>query len=200
MRNLRFSGLELPPASLVLVSRPATAFSSNGARSLQNNYLLDGIDNNSNLGDVLTGQAYVIQPSIDAIQEFKVQTNAYSAEFGRGNGAILNAVLKSGTNSFHGDLYEFFRDDIMDARNAFDAFGKQPYHGIQFGATFGGPIIKSRTFFFVDYEGFRVVQALPQLSPSRRRLRSAAISLPSLPRRWRHRWIWAETSCRARQH
>src|SRR5579871_967978 len=85
-------------------------FSSNGARSLQNNYLLDGIDNNSNLGDVLTGQAYVIQPSIDAIQEFKVQTNAYSAEFGRGNGAILNAVLKSGTNSFHGDLYEFFRN------------------------------------------------------------------------------------------
>jgi hypothetical protein len=102
-------------------------FSSNGARSLQNNYLLDGIDNNSNLGDVLTGQAYVIQPSIDAIQEFKVQTNAYSAEFGRGNGAILNAVLKSGTNSFHGDLYEFFRNDVLDARNAFDAFGKQPY-------------------------------------------------------------------------
>ncbi len=139
-------------------------FSSNGARSLQNNYLLDGIDNNSNLGDVLTGQAYVIQPSIDAIQEFKVQTNAYSAEFGRGNGAILNAVLKSGTNSFHGDVYEFFRNDVLDARNAFDAFGKQPYHQNQFGATFGGPIIKDRTFFFVDYEGFRVVQALPQLS------------------------------------
>src|SRR5580658_5700734 len=139
-------------------------FSSNGARSLQNNYLLDGIDNNSNLGDVLTGQAYVIQPSIDAIQEFKVQTNAYSAEFGRGNGAILNAVLKSGTNGFHGDLYEFFRNDVLDARNAFDAFGRQPYHQNQFGATFGGPLIKNRTFFFVDYEGFRVVQALPQLS------------------------------------
>ena len=84
-------------------------FSSNGARALQNNYLLDGVDNNSNLGDVLTGQAYVIQPSVDAIEEFKVQTNAYSAEFGRGNGAILNAVIKSGTNSFHGDVYEFFQ-------------------------------------------------------------------------------------------
>jgi hypothetical protein len=139
-------------------------FSSNGARSLQNNYLLDGVDNNSNLGDVLTGQAYVIQPSIDAIQEFKLQTNAYSAEFGRGNGAILNAVLKSGTNSFHGDLYEFFRNDDLDARNAFDTFGRQPYHQNQFGATFGGPIIKDRSFFFVDYEGFRVVQSLPQLS------------------------------------
>jgi hypothetical protein len=139
-------------------------FSSNGARSLQNNFLLDGVDNNSNLGDVLTGQAYVIQPSVDAIEEFKVQTNAYSAEFGRGNGAILNAVLKSGTNRFHGDLYEFFRNDALDARNAFDTFGRQPYHQNQFGATFGGPIIKDRTFFFVDYEGFRVVQALPQLS------------------------------------
>lgn len=139
-------------------------FSSNGARALQNNYLLDGVDNNSNLGDVLTGQAYVIQPSVDAIQEFKVQTNAYSAEFGRGNGAILNAVLKSGTNSFHGDLYEFFRNDVLDARNAFDTFGRQPYHQNQFGATFGGPIIKDKTFFFVDYEGFRVVQSLPQLS------------------------------------
>ena len=138
-------------------------FSSNGARALQNNYLLDGVDNNSNLGDVLTGQAYVIQPSIDAIEEFKVQTNAYSAEFGRGNGAILNAIIKSGTNSYHGDVYEFFRNDALDARNAFDT-SRQPYHQNQFGATFGGPIFKDRTFFFVDYEGFRVIQALPQLS------------------------------------
>jgi hypothetical protein len=138
-------------------------FSSNGARALQNNYLLDGVDNNSNLGDVLTGQAYVIQPSVDAIEEFKVQTNAYSAEFGRGNGAILNAVIKSGTNSFHGDVYEFFRNDVLDARNAFDT-SRQPYRQNQFGATLGGPIIKDRTFFFVDYEGLRIAQALPQLS------------------------------------
>ena len=138
-------------------------FSSNGARALQNNYLLDGVDNNSNLGDVLTGQAYVIQPSVDAIEEFKVQTNAYSAEFGRGNGAILNAVIKSGTNSFHGDVYEFFRNNALDGRNAFDT-SSQPYHQNQFGATFGGPIIKDRTFFFVDYEGLRITQALPQLS------------------------------------
>jgi Carboxypeptidase regulatory-like domain/TonB dependent receptor len=138
-------------------------FSSNGARSLQNNYLLDGVDNNSNLGDVLTGQAYVIQPSVDAIEEFKVQTNAYSAEFGRGNGAILNAIIKSGTNSFHGDTYEFFRNDALDGRNAFD-ISRQPYHQNQFGATLGGPIKKDRTFFFVDYEGLRIIQSLPQLS------------------------------------
>ncbi len=138
-------------------------FSSNGARALQNNYLLDGVDNNSNLGDVLTGQAYVIQPSVDAIEEFKVQTNSYSAEFGRGNGAILNAVIKSGTNSFHGDVYEFFRNDALDGRNAFDS-SRQPYHQNQYGATLGGPIIKDRTFFFVDYEGLRITQSLPQLS------------------------------------
>ncbi len=139
-------------------------FSSNGARSLQNNFQLDGIDNNSDLGDVLNGSAYVIQPSVDAIGEFKVQTNAYSAEFGRGNGAVMNAVIKSGTNQFHGDAYEFLRNDIFDARNAFDIFGRQEYRQNQFGATFGGPIIKNKTFFFGDYEGLRIRQALPQLS------------------------------------
>ena len=138
-------------------------FSSNGARSLQNNFQLDGIDNNSDLGDVLNGSAYVIQPSVDAIAEFKVQTNAYSAEFGRGNGAVMNAVIKSGTNQFHGDVYEFIRNDVLDARNAFDEFGRQPYQQNQFGATFGGPIIKNKTFFFGDYEGLRIRQALPQL-------------------------------------
>jgi Carboxypeptidase regulatory-like domain/TonB dependent receptor len=139
-------------------------FSSNGARSLQNNFQLDGIDNNSDLGDVLNGSAYVIQPSVDALAEFKVQTNAYSAEFGRGNGAVMNATIKSGTNEFHGDGYEFLRNDVFDARNAFDEFGRQAYQQNQFGATLGGPIIKNKTFFFGDYEGLRIRQALPQLS------------------------------------
>jgi hypothetical protein len=138
-------------------------FSSNGARALQNNFLLDGVDNNAYLGDVLNGSAYVIQPSVDAIGEFKVETNSYSAEFGRGNGAIMNAVIKSGTNGFHGDAYEFFRNDDLDGRNAFDFLGRQQYQQNQFGATLGGPIKKDRTFFFVDYEGLRVRQALPQL-------------------------------------
>ena len=136
-------------------------FSANGARALQNNFLLDGVDNNANLGDVLNETAYVIQPSVDAIAEFKVQTNSYSAEFGRGNGAILNAVIKSGTNQLHGDVYEFLRNDKLDGRNAFDQFGRQPYKQNQFGFTLGGPIIKNRTFFFGDYEGLRVRQATP---------------------------------------
>jgi Carboxypeptidase regulatory-like domain/TonB dependent receptor len=139
-------------------------FSANGARSLQNNFLLDGIDNNANLGDVLNGSAYVVQPAVDAIAEFKVETNAYSAEFGRGNGAIMNAVIKSGTNQIHGDVWEFLRNEKVDATNAFDQFGQQPYKRNQFGFTLGGPIIKNKTFFFGDYEGLRIRQALPQLS------------------------------------
>jgi hypothetical protein len=136
-------------------------FSAGGARSEQNNFLLDGVDNNSNLADLLNETAFVVQPSVDAIEEFKVQTNSYSAEFGRGNGAILNAVIKSGTNGFHGDAYEFIRNEKLDARNALDEFGRQPYKQNQFGATLGGPLIKNRTFFFGDYEGFRVRQATP---------------------------------------
>ncbi len=138
-------------------------FAANGARTYQNNFLLDGIDNNSNLTDVLNETNYVIQPSVDAIAEFKVETNSYSAEFGRGNGGIMNAMIKSGTNEVHGDLYEFVRNEKLDARNAFDQFGRQPYKQNQFGFTLGGPIVKKRTFFFGDYEGLRVRQALPQL-------------------------------------
>jgi len=139
-------------------------FSANGARSLQNNFLLDGIDNNANLGDVLNGAAYVVQPAVDAIAEFKVETNSYTAEFGRGNGAIMNAVIKSGTNQIHGDLWEYLRNDKLDATNAFDIFGRQPYKQNQFGFTLGGPVIKNKMFFFGDYEGLRIRQALPQLS------------------------------------
>ena len=138
-------------------------FSANGARALQNNFLLDGVDNNANLGDLLNETTYVIQPPVDAIAEFKVQTNSYSSEFGRGNGAVMNAVIKSGTNQIHGNVFEFLRNEKFDARNAFDQFGRQPYKQNQFGFTLGGPIIKNRTFFFGDYEGLRVRQAIPIL-------------------------------------
>src|SRR5579864_6054863 len=146
-------------------------FSAGGARSLQNNFLLDGIDNNSNLTDLLNETNYVIQPPVDALAEFKVQTNAYSAEFGRGNGAVVNAVIKSGTNQLHGSLWEFFRNDKLDARNYFDDPTKPtpPYKQNQFGGTLGGPVYipglyngKNRTFFFVDYEGLRIRQAQTQ--------------------------------------
>jgi hypothetical protein len=146
-------------------------FSANGARSLQNNFLLDGVDNNSNLPDLLNETNFVIQPPVEALQEFKVQTNAYSAEFGRGNGAIVNAVIKSGTNQIHGSAWNFLRNNKLDGRNYFDDPTKPTpqYQQNQFGATFGGPIViphlyegRNRTFFFVDYEGFRVRQAQTQ--------------------------------------
>jgi hypothetical protein len=138
-------------------------FSVDGARALQNNFLLDGIDNNSNLGDLLNESSYVIQPPVDAIEEFKVQTNDYSAEFGRGNGAILNAVIKSGTNAFHGDVFEYLRNDALDASPFFVITSQKPaYKQNQFGGTLGGPIQKDKTFFFGDYEGFRLRQGIPQ--------------------------------------
>ena len=96
------------------------AFSANGLRPAQNNYLLDGIDNNSNAVDFLNGTNYVILPPVDAIQEFKVQTGEFSAELGRSAGAVLNATIKSGTNSLHGDVWEFFRNDKLDAADWFE--------------------------------------------------------------------------------
>lgn len=86
-------------------------FAANGTRPAQNDYLLDGIDNNSNLYDFLNGTNYVVGPPIDAVQEFKVQTGNFSAEFGRAGGAVLNATIKSGTNQLHGDAWEFVRND-----------------------------------------------------------------------------------------
>src|SRR5438034_5126890 len=94
-------------------------FSANGTRPAQNNYLLDGIDNNADLVDFLNGTAFVVLPPVDAIQEFKVQTNNYSAEFGRAGGAVLNATVKSGTNQIRGDVWEFLRNDKFDARDFF---------------------------------------------------------------------------------
>lgn len=137
------------------------AFSANGLRPAQNNYLLDGIDNNSNTVDFLNGTNFVTLPPLDAIQEFKVQTSDYSAQFGRAGGAILNATIKSGTNSFHGTAWEYVRNDLFDAADWFEDAGsihKGEYRQNQFGATFGGPLIKNKVFFFGDYEGLRKLQ------------------------------------------
>ncbi len=153
----------------VTISEPGSrdeggfGFSANGARSLQNNFLLDGVDNNSNLADLLNEANYVVMPSIDALQEFRVETNSYAAEFGRATGAVVNATIKSGTNHFHGVLYEFVRNQLFDARNYYDP-ERRPYHQNQFGATLGGPVLHDKLFFFVDYEGLRVSQAQTQTS------------------------------------
>lgn len=139
-------------------------FAANGTRPAQNNYLLDGIDNNSNNVDFLSGAAYVVKPPVDAINEFKLQTSAFSAEFGRAGGAVLNATLKSGTNEIHGTLWEFLRNDKFDAADFFQNAGGQKkgaFRQNQFGAAAGGRIIKNKTFWFADYEGTRVRQSVP---------------------------------------
>jgi hypothetical protein len=143
------------------------SFAANGLRPAQNNYLLDGMDNNTNLVDFLNGTAYVVRPPVDAIQEFKVETNDYSAETGRSAGAVLNATIKSGTNQFHGSAWEFIRNDKLDAANFFENAGGIPkgeYRLNQFGVTIGGPIRRGKTFFFADYEGTRIRQALTSLN------------------------------------
>ena len=137
-------------------------FAANGTRPAQNNLLLDGIDNNSNNVDFLNGAAYVPNPPVDAISEFKMQTSGFSAEFGRAGGAVLNATLKSGTNRIHGSAWEFVRNDKFDAADFFqDAAGiaKGEYRQNQFGATAGGPIRKNKTFWFGDYEGLRTLRS-----------------------------------------
>jgi hypothetical protein len=143
------------------------SFAANGSRPAQNNYLLDGIDNNVDLVDFLNGTAYVVRPPVDAIGEFKIQTNDYSAEFGRSAGATLNATVKSGTNQFHGAAWEFFRNDALDAANFFENAANETkgrYQQNQFGGAIGGPIKRDKVFFFGDYEGTRIRQGIPYLS------------------------------------
>jgi len=164
-RNFTFlaqlgAGMQSPQAD-TRGNAASGAFSANGLRPAQNNYLLDGIDNNSNAVDFLNGTNFVILPPLDAIQEFKVQTADFSAELGRSAGAVLNATIKSGTNSLHGAAWEFFRNDKLDAADYFEDNGgikKGELRLNQFGVSGGGPILKNKMFFFGDYEGLRRVQ------------------------------------------
>ncbi len=133
------------------------SFNVNGLRSSLNNFVLDGVDNNSYGTSNQGFSNQVIQPSPDAVQEFKVQTNNFSAEFGRAGGAVINASLRSGTNQFHGSVYNFLRNTSLNATGFFKPTrGEKPVLiQNQFGGTIGGPVIRDRTFFFFDYEGFR---------------------------------------------
>jgi hypothetical protein len=131
------------------------SFAANGVRAQLNNFQLDGVDNNAKIVDQQNSSPVAIQPSIDALQEFKVETNNYSAEYGYSAGAVVNATIKTGTNRFHGDAFEFLRNDVLDARNYFASpTAKKPIlQRNQFGGVLGGPVIKNNTFFFVSYEG-----------------------------------------------
>ncbi len=142
---------------LSLPSRDAS-YNVNGLSSMTNNFQLDGIDNNAYQS---ANQGYsneAIIPSPDAVQEFKVETDNYSAEYGRAGGAIVNATIRSGTNQYHGVVYDYLRNTVLNAYGPFIGTGVKPtLVQNQFGGTFGGPIKRDKLFFFADYEGLRHV-------------------------------------------
>lgn len=140
----------------------------NGNRAMQNTFLLDGVNNNTT-----DNSNPAIIPPPDAIAEFKVQTSAMSAEFGRSAGGAINVTIKSGSNQYHGNMFEFLRNDSLDSNDFFNSGRQKPhFRQNQFGGTFGGPIAKDRTFFFADYQGTRI-----------RRGRTEVVTVPNADQR-----------------
>ncbi len=134
-------------------------YAANGARSSSNNTLIDGVDSRN-----LTFGGFAVQPSPDAVQEFKIQTNVYDAAFGKTAGSTINLITKSGTNEFHGSAYEFLRNDVLDASNYFNSV-KPELRRNQYGGSLGGPVWKSKKiFFFGNYEGLRQVAGVTSLA------------------------------------
>lgn len=141
----------------------AGVVSVNGGRGRSNNFSVNGGDANDQFANLPA-----VQPSPDSIEEFRVLTNTFDAEYGRNSGAVVNVVTKSGTNTFHGNVFEFFRNKVLNSSGYFDS-QKPDFKQNQFGGTFGGPIVKNRTFFFTSYEGRRIRQGIS----------SDAIAVPS---------------------
>jgi hypothetical protein len=141
--------------SLFAGSNDAGSVSVNGGRTRANNFSVNGGDANDQFVNTPT-----IQPTPDAVEEFRVITNTFDAEYGRNSGSVVNVITKSGGNTFHGNIYEYFRNTILDARGYPDTT-KPQLNQNQFGGTFGGPIKKDRTFFFLSYEGRRIRDGVP---------------------------------------
>ena len=139
-----------------LAWRASASFSANGQRPRDNNYMLDGVDNNETWL-----QTVVLFPSVDALDEFKLQTSTYSAEFGRSLGGVVNLQIKSGANAMHGSAFEFLRNSKFDENNYFNDLAGRPkpdFSQHQYGGTISGPIVKDKTFYFFDYQGYHVNQ------------------------------------------
>lgn len=135
-------------------------FNANGMRAEQNNFVLDGMDNNAISVDLLGSSSFLVNPPPDALAEFKVSTADYSAEFGHSAGAVVDASIKSGTNQVHGSLWEYWRNNALDARD-FNALTIPEFRENLFGATLGFPIIKNKLFFFGDVQANRIVAQQP---------------------------------------
>ncbi|MCU1272963.1 MAG: TonB-dependent receptor plug, partial [Bryobacterales bacterium] len=144
-----------------------------GGRPSENNYRLNSITIND-YANTAPGSSLGVNLGVDAIQEFSVLTSTYAAEYGRTSGGVVNAITRSGTNAFHGSAYEFLRNSALDARNFFDRTSSPlPFKRYEFGGTIGGPVIKNKTFFFFDYDGFReslgftITSSVPSLNARR---------------------------------
>jgi len=155
-------GVTVPPAGTrgSALAQTGTSYGILGQRSGHNLYLVDGVS--------VTDEAFnnlVLSPSVDAVQEVNINQTSYDAEFGGKSGGVINVITKSGSNNFHGSVFEFVRNDIFDAKNFFVAptSSKPPFKQNQFGASIGGPIQKDKSFFFADYEGERIRQSQTQL-------------------------------------
>src|SRR5207249_1893767 len=192
------------------------AVNVHGVRSLQNNFVLDGVDNNSFSENVQELTTQIVRPSVDAIQEFKIATNPYSAENGRSPGSLVTVTTKSGANAFHGLAYEYLRNKVFDANDFFtNRVGRprQKHVQNQYGGQIGGPVVKNKAFFFFNYEGTRIRRAvsirqtcLPlrnglAIFRSRQPLSTTSRLIPSVPaaRRLRHapafcRWLTASAT------
>ncbi len=141
--------------SLFYGSQDTGSVSVNGGRTRANNFSVNGGDANDQFVNLPT-----VQPTPDSVEEFRVLTNTFDAEYGRNSGSVVNVITKSGTNGLHGDIYEYFRNTVLDAKNYFDIAGRPQWNQNQYGGTLGGPIVKDRTFYFVSYEGRRVREGI----------------------------------------
>jgi hypothetical protein len=147
-------------------SNERNSFVANGQREIQNSYVLDGIDNKNKIVGFDSSDAESVEPIVDAIQEFKVQTATFSAEFGQSAGGVVNASIRSGTDQIHGSVFEYLRNSWLDASPFFQPAltAKPQFIQNQYGATVGGPIVKNRTFLFFAWQSSRINDASPQLA------------------------------------
>lgn len=141
--------------------RQTSTVVANGQGDSENNFLLDGMDNNER-----SISTTIVKPSVDALEEVKVDTSLYPADTGRAGGAVISMITKSGTNKFHGAAFEFFRNDILDAKDVFNTGKQAELRQNQFGGSIGGPIRKDKTFFFMDYEREKVIRGSTQTAIS----------------------------------
>ena len=157
-RNYSQLVLLMPGATPNRLTQAADGFSLNGNRTTQNKFLVDGLDNNNYLLGLTTGSTQAVHPSVDAIEEFKVESANYSAHYGQAAGGVISVAIKSGTNNFHGSAFEFLRNEKLDANDFFAnraGLERGPLRFNQFGGSLGGPVWRKRTFFFASFQGTR---------------------------------------------